>query len=312
MVKSINECRVWVTGGQGLLGGALCRLLSRHGVEYIAPTRFDLDLLDSDAVKSFVAREKPDVVIHLASKVFGLKGNLENQFDVLSTNTRLNDSVFSSLINSTVKRLFFAGTVAAYPFPYQGLPLTEDQLFFGEPHCGEYGYAASKIHAYSYLKILQDYFGIECTFGAFTNLYGPGDRFDTESGHVIPSLIKKAFSAAVEGKGLSVWGRPDTTRDFLYVDDAASAIIRLCDSPGGIYNISTGCETSMKDVVNHITVIAGLLKPPEWQSDMPVGIPHRVVSCNRLMDLGWSPEVSLKEGLQRTYFWFSENFAASR
>lgn len=306
-VLNSDKLKYFITGGKGLLGSAICKKLKDKNIDFIAPNSDELNLLDLDAVTSFVEREQPTHLIHLASKVYGLKGNLENQFLSLSTNTAINNNIFIAVKNSSIKKIFYAGTVASYPYPYTNLPLDEEQLFRGNPHDGEYGYAVSKIHAYHYLNILSKYHGIESVYGVLTNLYGPNDRFDTDGGHVIPSLIRKACDAHDKRQPLQVWGMADTTRDFLYIDDAADAILLLCTKGNGIYNIASGVTSTMGDLVTHVCSAAEIIEPCIWQSDMPVGIPRRSVSLNKLQQLGWEPKISLCEGIALTYEWYRSN-----
>ncbi|WP_175882158.1 NAD-dependent epimerase/dehydratase family protein [Burkholderia sp. BCC0044] len=304
--------KYFVTGGYGLVGSAVCRQLETAGASFVAPRRAELNLLDRDAVERFIADERPTHLIHLASQVFGLQGNLRNQLSSLSLNTRINENLLAGLAGSSVKKVFFAGTVASYPFPYISLPLREEDMFKGLPHFGEYGYANSKIHAFHYLELLKKYNDIDYVYGVFTNMYGPNDRFDVENGHVVPSLIRKAEQAVANGTPLEVWGRPDTTRDFMYVDDAARAAIHLLDRASGVVNIASGIESSMGDLADAVCTAAGISAPIKWLSDKPVGIPRRSVDVTRLADTGFTANTSLKDGVGRTYSWFKENLASAR
>ncbi|GAB7540211.1 NAD-dependent epimerase/dehydratase family protein [Burkholderia sp. 3C] len=304
--------KYFVTGGHGLVGSAVCRQLELNGVSFVAPRRADLNLLDREAVERFIADERPTHLIHLASQVFGLQGNLRNQLSSLSLNTRINENLLAGLGGSSVKKVFFAGTVASYPFPYLSIPLRESDMFKGQPHFGEYGYANSKIHAFHYLELLKKYNDIDYVYGIFTNMYGPNDRFDVENGHVVPSLIRKAEQAAANGTPLDVWGRPDTTRDFMYVDDAARAVVHLLDAATGLVNIASGVESTMGDLATAVSAAAGLTTPINWLSDKPVGIPRRSVDIARLAETGFVVNTNLDGGVATTYRWFKDNLASAR
>ncbi|MFW5394211.1 NAD-dependent epimerase/dehydratase family protein, partial [Yersinia sp. 2544 StPb PI] len=142
---------------------------------------------------------------------------------------------------------------ASYPYPYKSLPLKEDFFLDGEPHWGEYGYASAKRHALAYLKIMKEYDGIDYCYGLFTNLFGQNDKFDTVNGHVIPSLIEKSISSINNCTNrLNVWGRPDTTRDFLFSYDAGIAAILAMEKYSGVINIASGKESSMQEVTDAI------------------------------------------------------------
>lgn len=295
-----------------MLGATICNALKQRNIPFTAPTRLELDLLDPFAVKKFIENEQPTCLLHLASLVYGIQGNLRNQLLSLSTNTLINNNVLSAIAGSSLTKVFFAGTVASYPFPYKNLPLNEDDFFNGLPHNGEYGYAASKIHAYNYLHVLNEFHGIKFIYGILTNLYGPNDRYDTENGHVIPSLICKAHASKLYSNQLNVWGSPHTTRDFLYIDDAADAILHLCEVGDGMYNIASGVETSMNSLVEAICKVAEIPDEINWNTDMPVGIPKRSIDITKLISTGFKLNWSIEDGVRSAYSWYDENINNAR
>lgn len=314
MNKINQNSTVLVTGAAGGLGKALTAALARQGYgNVLSPTRQELNLLNSASVDAYFAHHRPDAVLHLASVVFGLQGNLDNQMRSLMENSQINANVFAAINQHLVKYVFFAGTVASYAFPYKQIPLVESDFFDGLPHGGEFGYAMSKRHAYAYLKILKDTQGVDFTYGVFTNLYGDNDRFNDNSGHVIPSLIMKAHKAKLEGQPFMVWGDGSAERDFLHFDDAAAAII-LCMDTGAtpaLVNISSGQITTIKYLSELVCKAAGV-SDIEYQIDKPVGIRSRVVDNAKLRELGFSQNISLQTGIARLYDWYSENVIGVR
>jgi GDP-L-fucose synthase len=302
-----------VTGSGGLVGHAVVTLLRDAGfVSILSPRRAELDLLDASATTEYFAAHRPEYVVHLASIVFGLGGNMKNQSVSLELNTAMNNNVFSAMRRTPARRCFYAGTVASYPFPYPTLPLREKVFFEGLPHYGEFGYALAKRHAYSYLQILAKETGLEYTYGIFTNLYGAHDRFDTVDGHVVPSLIAKAHQAARGGVALEVWGDGRAERDFLYAEDAARSVLLCIEQPGErVINISSGVATSIREVAEGIAA-AARVKELRFLPDAPVGILRRVVDNTTLRALGFHPRVAIGEGLKRTYAWFAEHEAEAR
>lgn len=190
-----QDACILVTGAGGVLGAGLLSALKDDGyVNVLAPSRQELNLLDERSVSAFFSKHNPCYVFHLASVVYGLRGNDLNQWQALIENTAINQNVFSAISKSKVKKVFFAGTVAAYPLESPN-PLREENFFSGLPHFGEFGYAMSKRHAYGYLELLKKKFNIPYCYGVFTNIFGKNDRFNPETGHVIPSLIHKAYQA---------------------------------------------------------------------------------------------------------------------
>lgn len=303
------DSSILITGAGGGLGKALVTSLQKKGYKNIlTPSRQVLDLLDSKSVINYFSEHKPQVVLHLASVVFGLLGNLENQMRSLVENTQINSNLFSAINEYPVEYVFFAGTVAAYSYPYVQVPLQESDFFGGLPHGGEFGYAMAKRHAYAYLRILAETKGIKFTYGIFTNLYGENDRFNENSGHVIPSLIMKAHKASQAGEPFYVWGDGSAQRDFLHFEDAAHAIA-ICmtsNSSSSLINISSGQASTIRELTQLIAQEAGITDI-RYQSDKPVGIQSRVVDNKLLVELGFVQSISLKTGIERLYKWFSEN-----
>jgi GDP-L-fucose synthase len=301
------KSKIFVTGGNGMLGRALIDELVSSGFEYIfSPSSKELDLLDGVSVNKYLLDVKPDYIFHLASLVFGLKGNMKNQLDSLVKNTKIYSNVLECVGESfKPKKIFFAGTVASYGFPYVKQPIIEDDLFTGLPHEGEYGYAMAKRHAYSYLKIGKDLHNVDYTYGLLTNLFGENDTFESENGHVIPSLISKAVDAFDNGRNkFEVWGSPHSSRDFLYVKDAAKAIVHLMLNGSGIYNISTGKSKSMKQLAESIAKGVSDSVVPIWNKDEPVGISERLVSNMKLKNSGFDAYTDFDLAIKNTISWY--------
>lgn len=310
----IITSKILITGARGLLGTALVNELKNQGfMNLFCPSSKELNLLDNTLVKTWFDVNKPEYVFHLASLVFGLKGNMDNQLKSIHQNTLMNLNLLNACGEVEVKKIFFAGTVAAYPYPYPSLPLKEEFFMNGEPHTGEYGYAIAKRHALSYLKVLKQTKNIDYCYGIFTNLYGINDKFDINGGHVIPSLIKKAYDAInSNNKIFKVWGKPETTRDFLYVEDAAKICILAFNNISGSLNIASGNELTMGDIVDVIgNYFDGALNVV-WDSEAPIGIPKRSVCIDRLNELNPHNLTSIANGLQKTIDWYIQNSVDAR
>jgi len=314
MNKITQNSKILVTGAGGGLGKALLFLLRKQGYSTIlAPSRHDLNLLDAESVGHYIGVHRPNAVVHLAAVVFGLQGNLDNQMRSLVENSQINANLFAALESHPADYCFFAGTVAAYAYPYKRIPLIEDNFFGGLPHGGEFGYAMAKRHAYAYLKVLKDTKGTNFTYGIFTNLYGENDRFNDNSGHVIPSLIKRTNGAHIDKKPFLVWGDGKAERDFLHFDDAANAILccmKIGNTPE-LVNISSGSSTSIRMLSELICKSAGITNI-EFQIDKPVGIQSRVVDNTVLRSLGFNQSINLDFGIQRLHRWYSENILGVR
>lgn len=302
-----------VTGGHGMLGKALRAELRRCGqTRILAPCREELDLTDGAATRAYFMEHRPHLVFHLASVVFGLLGNMKHQVRAISESTLLNHNVLMACADAGVEKMFFAGSVASYPFPYKSLPLTEDMLWQGVPHDGEFGYAHAKRHALAYLEVLKRERGMDFFCGLLTNLYGPEDRFDATYGHVVPSLIRKMHQARHFGEPFKVWGDGSARRDFLHVHDAARLIVRGTREYSGVANVSSGITVSIRDIVAALAKAADYRGEIVWQTDKPVGIPERSVSDAVLRGIGIHGSRSLEAGIQETWDWFEYHFALAR
>lgn len=308
---------ILVTGATGLLGRALVRHLNSEGAtQLLTPGRSELDLTNRDAVIEYFILHGPKTVYHLAALVFGLGGNSKNQLRSLSENGLVNDNLFSACAAHPPEHMFFAGTVAAYPFPYKTMPLIENEFFDGLPHRGEFGYAMAKRNAYAYLEILSKETHMKFTYGVLTNLYGPGDRFDIENGHVVPSLIAKAHNACRSGLPLKVWGDGSATRDFMFIDDAARAIHHCVLSHGKsggneLVNISSGEEVSIGYLAQCVATQFEGLKL-EFDTSGAVGVPKRVIDNSRLKQLGFQGFTPMADGISATCDWYKNNAESAR
>lgn len=301
------DSTILITGASGVLGSAIVNNLQQKGYQRILkPRHTELNLLDQMETKRWLQENHPDYVFHLASVVYGLKGNDINQWKALTENTVINHNLFSGLSQIKPKKIFFAGTVAGYP-DRSPMPQKEENFFNGLPHAGEFGYAMSKRHAYGYLKLLNDKFDIPFCYGIFTNIFGKHDRFNLETGHVIPSLLLKAYLASKYEKSLRVWGSPETTRDFIYSEDAAEAAVIGIEKAEGLLNIATNKEVSMGRVAEAIVNSFGGLRVI-WENNQLIGISRRRVDNSRLKALGWIPRWSFENAIKSTATWVVNNF----
>lgn len=294
---------VWVTGGAGLLGSAIVRQLRASGRQVVAPNRAELELEDGPAVTAFVARHEPKVVYHCAALSQGLGGHIRDGWPALEAAERINLNVFSALARTPPRKVFFAGSVSAYPHRVVNTHFCEADLETGVPHDGELGYALAKLHALGYLRTLWHTRGVEYVYGVLTNLYGPGDRYCAETGHAVAALVRRACgvrSACDGGRAtgsLEVWGTGRARRDFLHADDAARAAELLVSTPGSrITNIASGVTVSLRDVATCVAAAAGI-PALRYRPEAPEGIVERSFDVTQLRALGFAPRCTLAGGI---------------
>jgi GDP-L-fucose synthase len=297
--------RLWITGGTGSLGSSLVsEFLTRFpSAEILAPARRDLDLLDANQVSRFVNEFKPTHIIHLAAKVFGIQGHLNFPMESIIQNTQIDLSIFTAVKDSPPEWFFYASTVAAYGFPYEKVPLSEEDFALRPPHQSEFGYAQSKRFALHLLEILKNQSGTKFVYGLMTNMFGEKDRFLEGNGHVLISLAEKAKLSKIQDKRLEIWGSEKMTRDFLSTGSASRIIAEIVDLDLGILNIGSGRETNIEDIAKLIASIFELDQGYYFTGDK-VGVLNRVSDTRKLQD--FSPTSRTIDTLQEINDFYSK------
>jgi len=300
-MKIDRSKKILVTGGRGMVGHALCKELQAIGaINVLAPSRKSCDLTQYDEVEYLMLLESPEYVFHLAGHVHGIEGNRKYPADVLYNNTLINLNVVNAARRAGVKKIVAMGSGCIYPVVNNGRDLREDQIWLGEPHGSERAYAHSKRLMLAHLMAAHDQYRLEYAYAISGNLYGEYDKFDSENGHVIPSLIRKFAQA--NGKPVNVWGTGVAVRDFTYSGDMAKILITLMKNGSGVINVGSGQVHSIKDIVD---VLQNLTKAKvSWDSSKPDGQLARYYNLDKLKALGFAPSVSLKQGIELVYRWY--------
>src|SRR3954453_11015588 len=296
-----NGKAVAVTGGAGFLGGATVRLLDEAGASVRVIRSSEFDLRDMDATRA--ALDGAQVVIHLAARVGGIGFNRRNPGPLAYDNLAMGTNVFEVSRDLGVEKLVAACSVCAYP-KFTPVPFKEDDIWDGYPEESNAPYGLAK----KMLLVLSDayrrQYGFDSCAPIMANLYGPGDNFDPEDSHVIAAMINKYVDALERGESqVTLWGTGNPSREFLYVDDAARALL-LCaerlDSSVPV-NIGTGIETKIRDLAAIVAAATGFEGETVWDTSRPDGQPVRYLDVSRAKELiGFEPEMALDEGLRRT------------
>jgi len=308
-----KSSRILITGGTGLVGRALEKLLQTEGysnVSAIGTPHVDLTDLKETAV--FFEKTQPEYVFHLAAAVHGIMGNMQKKGEMFEKNILINTHVTKACVAVKVKKIVAMGTVASYPYPPEKLPLSEDLIWRGEPHPSENAYGHAKRSMLADLAARRESNGLDFAFALSTNLYGPHDNFDTKFGHVIPSLIRNFYEAKQLKTFVTAWGDGSSSRDFIYSDDAATALLLMMQKASGVYNLASGVSHSIKEVVSILAEYTDMQKSVFWDITKPNGQGYRSYDVTRLKSLGFSPKTSLKEGLLYTYDWYAANVKTAR
>ena len=302
--------KIFVAGHRGMVGSALvCQLESKGFLNLLVRDRSELDLRDESAVAKLFAEEKPAVVILAASKVGGIKANIDHPVAFLLENLQIQNNVMDAAYENGVRKLLFLGSSCIYP-KFAPQPIPETALLSGPLEPTNEAYAIAKIAG---IKLSQAYnreYGANFISAMPTNLYGPNDNFDLETSHVLAALVRKAHEAKMrKDKKLTVWGTGKPRREFLHVDDLASACLLLLekyDSPE-IINVGYGEDISIRELAELICDVVGFDGELAWDATKPDGTPRKLLDVTRLCALGWKPAIPLREGIARTYEWFRAN-----
>lgn len=303
--------RILVTGAAGVIGTAVVDLLRSEGRDVVGVSSPDADLRDLGETVRLIDDVAPTAIIHLAAKVHGLMGNVGVQGEMFFDNLRVNSNVIEVARRAGVSKIVGMGSVSIYSDAI-ALPMRESDLWMGPPHISESGYGHAKRAMLAQLEAYEDQYGVEFAFAVSTNLFGPHDRFDEFKGHVVPSLISKFHRAQSDAAAVTVWGTGRATRDFLYSLDAAAALIRLLDDGRGVYNLASGSEVTIHELVDTLCEVTGFRGTVEWDRSKPDGQAARAYDVTRIGELGWTPRYPLADALAQTYAWYRDNYRSVR
>jgi GDP-L-fucose synthase len=313
LIKSMQKSeKIFVAGHRGMVGSALTRALETAGFRNLLKRdRSELDLGDSAAVTKFFLKEKPEVVIFAAAKVGGIKANNDQPVEFLLENLRVQNNVIAVAHESGARKLLFLGSSCIYP-KHAPQPIPESALLTGPLEPTNEAYAIAKIAGVKLCQAVSREYGANFISAMPTNLYGPNDNFDLETSHVLAALLRKAHEAKKSGaREVVVWGTGTPRREFLHVDDCASACLYLLekyDSPE-IVNVGCGEDISIRELAELVCDVVGFDGELSWDKAKPDGTPRKLLDVSKLRGLGWTPTIKLRDGVAQTYDWFLKNVA---
>jgi GDP-L-fucose synthase len=294
---------IFVAGGRGLVGSAIIRRLEKAGyTNILAPTSKELDLRDQSDVQSYFALNKIDYVFDAAARVGGIYANDTYSGEFIYENLMIQTNLIDAAHKNGVKKFLFLGSVCIYP-KFAPTPVKEDSLMTGFLEPTNDAYAVAKISGIKMLQAYYKQYGFNSVSLMPSNLYGPGDNFHPDNGHVIPAMMTK-FARGDDT--VTLWGDGTPTREFLYVDDLADACFFAMITCGGaeIYNVGSGIDVSIADLSVEVAEVTNYTGKIVWDTDRPNGTPKRPLDCSKFYHLGWKPKTSLKDGLKKTYDWY--------
>ena len=300
---------VFVAGHRGLVGSAIVRRLETDGFTDLRTAgREELDLRNQSAVDAWFGAERPRYVFLVAGTVGGIHANSTRPAEFLYDNLMIHGTVVQAAHRTGVDKLLYLGSSCIYP-RLADQPITEEALLSGPLEPTNEGYALAKIAGIKLCETYRRQYGDDFISAMPTNLYGPGDNFDLEGGHVLPALVRR-FHEAKEAADptVTVWGTGTARREFLHVDDLADACLFLMDhySDAGHVNVGTGVDLTIRELAEAVRDLVHPGAELSFDTSKPDGMPRKVLDVSRLADLGWTASTTLADGLAGTYEWFLE------
>lgn len=296
-----RDANFYVAGHGGMVGSAIWRVLEREGFTNLIGKRSkELDLRQRELVIDFFEETRPKYVVLAAARVGGILANNSYPADFISENLQIQVNVMDAASKVGTERLLFLGSSCIYP-KFAPQPIREESLLTGHLEPTNDAYAIAKISGIIQVQAVRRQYGLHWISAMPTNLFGIGDNYTESSSHVIPSLIKRYEDARkLEMKIVSNWGTGTPLRDFLYVDDLASACLHLLENYDGAehINIGSGQEISIREIADIIANLTGYRGETFWDTSMPDGTPRKLLDISKALALGWRPRTSIQDGLR--------------
>ena len=301
--------RIWVAGHKGMVGSAVTRHLTSLGEEVLKVDRSIVDLRNQIGVEVWLKQNRPDAIVFAAAKVGGIYANDTFPADFIYDNLAIEANIIHSAHLAGVDRLVFLGSSCIYP-KFAPQPIKEDALLTGPLEPTNEWYAIAKIAGIKLCQAYRKQYGRHYISVMPCNLYGTGDNFDLMTSHVLPALIRKFHAAKQEDQDeVVVWGTGSPLREFLHVDDLARGVVFCLDNYDEYEHINCGAgsEVSIRELAEIIARVVGFAGQIKFDTSKPDGTPRKLMDSSRIRALGWTPEISLEEGIASTYRWYLEN-----
>jgi GDP-L-fucose synthase len=303
--------RVVVSGGSGFLGSFVVEKLRVAGcLEITVPRSRDYDLREKSEALRLYKEARPDIFIHLAAVVGGIGANSANPGRFFYDNAAMGLHAIEAARTAGIEKFVCAGTICSYP-KFTPVPFREENFWDGYPEETNAPYGLAKKMLLVQLQAYRQQYGMNGIYLTPVNLYGPRDNFDLETSHVIPALIRKCWEAKQTGAAeVLAWGTGSATREFLYVEDAAEAIVLAAEkyAKADLVNLGSGEEISIRDLLGQIRSLVGYEGAVRWDATKSDGQPRRCLDTSRaLTEFGWRAKTPLRDGLRKTFQWFESN-----
>jgi len=305
-----RDAVVYVAGHGGLVGSAIWRTLTAEGFTRLVGARSsEVDLTDRRATRAFFERHRPQYVIDAAARVGGIYANSTRPVEFISENLQIQVNLMDAALACDVQRLLFLGSSCIYP-KYAEQPIREESLLTGSLEPTNVAYAVAKIAGITQVQAVRQEYGLPWISAMPTNLYGPGDNFSRQGSHVLPAMIRR-FEEAVRTQATSVthWGTGKVRREFLHVDDLASACLHLLETyDGDVHvNVGSGTDVTLRELSSMVADAVGYQGEVSWDGSKPDGTPRKLLDVSALAGTGWRPQIPLADGIASTVTWYRDH-----
>jgi len=306
-----KESKIYIAGHNGLTGSAIVRLLKSQGYKnLLTEDKQNLNLKDKNSVETWFQKNKPEYVFLAAAKVGGIYANNTHPAEFIYDNLEIQNNVINSSYITGVKKLLFMGSICIYP-KFASEPVNEKSLLSGELEPTNEWYAIAKIAGIKMCQAYRKQYGCNFISAMPCNLYGINDNFHTMNSHVLPALVRRFHEAKIKNlSSTTCWGTGSPRREFLNSDDLASALLFLMNhyNENEIINVGFGEDVTIKELTEMVKKVSKFDGEILWDNSKPDGTPKRLLDITKLFDLGWRPKITLEEGLETTYNWFTNNY----
>ena len=305
----IKDKKIYIAGHKGMVGSAIWRALEKKGYNnLIGKTSAELDLRNQQSVLDFYAVEKPEVVIDAAARVGGILANNNFPYQFLMENMQIQNNLIDGALNAGIEKFIFLGSSCIYP-KHAPQPLKEEYLLTDSLEPTNEWYAIAKISAVKACQAIKKQFNKDYVSLMPTNLYGSFDNFDLETSHVLPAMIRKFHDAKFNNNAVKLWGSGTPSREFLFVDDMAEAVVYALENTLSeyLYNVGSGKDITIKELAKIIQKVTGHQGKIIWDTSKPDGTPRKLMDVSKLKAMGWQYQTELKKGIKQTYQWFLEH-----
>jgi GDP-L-fucose synthase len=302
-----KNSKILITGSGGMVGSSVVKMLQELGFNnLLKPRKIELDLCDTEAVKSYFSNHKPEYVFLIAAKVGGIHANMTYRADFIFENLMMQSNVINSCKDHQIKKLLFVSSGCVYPKHAEN-PISESAMLTGLLEPSNEHYSIAKIAGIKMCEAYQLQYGLDYAVVIPNNIYGPGDNYHPENSHVMAALIRKFDHAIKNNTDVEIWGSGNQMREFVYVDDVARTCIHLINNEyTGAFNCSSEVEITIKDLANLIAKILGFNGKIHYNIDKPEGHLRKGFTCDKLHSTGWKHNINLEDGIKLSYDWYKE------